>query len=206
MTPEQKVEIFIGLFKGLHDIYATRWENAKGRNGYGLACDKEWKSGVCAKPRAQSPEPRVKCGECPNQKFKPLTKQTIYDHLSGLIVVGLYPLCKDSHSHLLAIDFDKSDWRESIQAISKACSTHDITHAIEISRSGNGAHLWVFFSEPIPAKIIRQLGFYILDKAMDIQPSLSFESYDRLFPNQAYDAEWRFWQFDCAPSATERKT
>ena len=125
ITTEQKVEIFAGLFKGLNDIYATRWENAKGRNGYGLACDNEWKSGVCAKPK-------VKCGECPNQKFKPITKQTIYDHLSGKIIVGLYPLCKDSSSHLLAIDFDKSDWRESIQAISKACSTHDIPHAIEI--------------------------------------------------------------------------
>jgi len=177
MTPEQKVEIFADLFKGRNDIYATRWENAKGRNGYGLACDNEWKSGVCAKPK-------VKCGECPNQKFKPITKQTIYDHLSGKIIVGLYPLCKDSSSHLLAIDFDKSDWRESIQAISKACSTNDIPHAVEISRSGNGAHLWVFFSEAISAKTIRQLGFFILDKAMEIQPSLSFESYDRLFPNQ----------------------
>jgi superfamily II DNA or RNA helicase len=177
MTPDQKVEIFAGLFKGRNDIYATRWENAKGRNGYGLACDNEWKSGVCAKPK-------VKCGECPNQQFKPITKQTIYDHLSGKIIVGLYPLCKDNSAHLLAIDFDKSDWRASIQAISKACSTHQIPHAIEISRSGNGAHLWVFFSEAISAKTIRQLGFFILDKAMDIQPSLSFESYDRLFPNQ----------------------
>ncbi|WP_299021940.1 hypothetical protein [uncultured Photobacterium sp.] len=59
MTPEQKIAIFADLFKGRSDIYATRWENGTGRNGYSLACDNEWKNGVCAKPK-------VKCGECPN--------------------------------------------------------------------------------------------------------------------------------------------
>ncbi|MEZ8095519.1 hypothetical protein ACED51_15595 [Photobacterium swingsii] len=192
MTPEQKIAIFADLFKGRSDIYATRWENGTGRNGYSLACDNEWKNGVCAKPK-------VKCGECPNQQFKPITNQTIYDHLSGKIVVGLYPLCQDSRSHLLAIDFDKSDWQESIKATSKACLAFNIPHAIEISRSGNGAHLWVFFSEPISAKTIRQLGFLILDKAMEIQPSLSFDSYDRLFPNQDVMPEGGFGNLIALP-------
>lgn len=192
MTPEQKIAIFADLFKGRTDIYATRWENSTGRNGYSLACDNEWKNGVCAKPK-------VKCGECPNQQFKPITNQTLYDHLSGKIVVGLYPLCKGSRSHLLAIDFDKSDWQESIQATSKACLAYDIPHAIEISRSGNGAHLWVFFSESISAKTIRQLGFLILDKAMEIQPSLSFDSYDRLFPNQDVMPEGGFGNLIALP-------
>ncbi|RLA06447.1 MAG: DNA helicase, partial [Gammaproteobacteria bacterium] len=57
-------------------------------------------------------------------------------------------------------------------------------HAIEISRSGNGAHLWLFFSEIVLAKNARLLGFGLLDKAMEIHPDLSFDSYDRLFPNQ----------------------
>lgn len=96
----------------------------------------------------------------------------------------MYPLLTDNTCHLLAADLDKSDWKESIIALAKACIKLNISHAIEISRSGNGAHLWIFFSEPIPAKDARILGFGLLDKAMEIHPNLSFESYDRLFPNQ----------------------
>jgi len=91
---------------------------------------------------------------------------------------------EDNKCHLLAIDFDKSDWKEATAATIQACQQLEIPHAIEISRSGQGAHLWVFLSEPIPAKAVRQLGFVILDKSMELYPDLSFESYDRLFPSQ----------------------
>lgn len=173
----QKVDLFKKIFKGRTDVFASRWQNSKGRSGYSVACHNEWTPGVCNKPK-------IKCSECPNRKYKALDDQVIYDHLAGRHVVGLYPLLADNHCHLLAADFDKADWQDAAKAISKACQQLKIPHAVEISRSGNGAHLWVFFSEPTLARDARLLGFGLLDKAMEIHPNLSFESYDRLFPNQ----------------------
>ncbi len=176
-TVAQKVTLFQRLFKGRKDIFANRWQNTKGRSGYSIACHNEWVSGTCNKPR-------VKCGECSNRKFKSLDDQEIYDHLAGKQVIGLYPLLSDNRCHLLAADFDKEGWQDAVKAMAHACRQHAIPYAIEISRSGNGAHLWIFFSESVLASDARQLGFGLLDKAMEIYPSLSFDSYDRLFPNQ----------------------
>lgn len=174
---EQKIALFIDLFKGRTDVFANRWQNSKGRSGYSVACNNEWIQGICNKPK-------IKCGACSNQKYKILNDHTIYDHLSGKHIVGLYPLLLDNTCHLLAIDFDKNDWQDAVKAMAHACVEFDIPHAIEISRSGNGGHIWIFFSGPVHARDARLLGFGLLDKAMDIHPGLSFESYDRLFPNQ----------------------
>jgi len=57
---------------------------------------------------------------------------------------------------------------------------------IERSRSGNGAHTWIFFSEPVPAKLARQLGTIILTKASLSGNNFDLKSYDRFFPNQDY--------------------
>ena len=104
--------------------------------------------------------------------------------MAGQQVVGLYPLLQDSTCHLLAADFDKGDWQDEVKAMSRACTEYDVPHAVEISRSGNGAHLWIFFDDKVPANEARLLGFCLLDKAMEVYPNLSFDSYDRLFPNQ----------------------
>ena len=177
LSTEQKITIFKKLFSGRTDIFAQRWQNSRGRSGYSVACHNEWKTGLCNKPK-------IKCTDCSNKKFKALDTQVNYDHLTGKQIIGLYPLLTQNTCYLLAADFDKKDWQAAINAIRLACKQFDIPHAVEISRSGNGAHLWIFFSEPIPAKDARQLGFGLLDKAMEIHPNLSFDSYDRLFPNQ----------------------
>ncbi len=176
-SPEQKIAIFRGLFRGRTDIFANRWQNKQGRSGYSVACNNEWVQGICHKPR-------VKCQDCNHRQFTELNDQIIYRHLAGQQVVGLYPLMHDNTCYFLAADFDKGQWQEEVKAMSKACHNFEIPHAIEISRSGNGAHLWVFFNEKVPAKEARLLGFGLLDKAMEFYPNLSFDSYDRLFPNQ----------------------
>ncbi len=89
LTPAQKTELFRKLFRGRHDVYAVRWQGSNGRSGYAVACENEWVPGICQKPR-------IKCGECPNKKFKPLDFNAVYDHLSGKHVAGLYPLLSDS--------------------------------------------------------------------------------------------------------------
>ncbi|MET1256588.1 hypothetical protein ABVT43_15715 [Aliikangiella sp. GXAS 311] len=159
-SPEQKIAIFRGLFRGRNDIFANRWQNKQGRSGYSVACNNEWVQGICHKPR-------IKCQDCNHRQFTELNDQIIYRHLAGQQVVGLYPLMHDNTCYFLAADFDKGQWQEEIKAMSKACRKFEIPHTIEISRSGNGAHLWIFFNEKVPAKEARLLGFSLLDKAME---------------------------------------
>ncbi|MBD3822775.1 MAG: DNA helicase, partial [Thiotrichales bacterium] len=197
-TPEQKVALFRQRFRGREDIFANRWQNQQGRSGYSVACDNEWVSGLCNKPR-------IKCQDCSHRKFSELNEHIIYRHLAGHQVVGLYPLLKDNSCYLLAADFDKGCWQEEVKAMSKACQAFDIPHAIEISRSGNGAHLWIFFETNILANQARALGFTLLDKAMEIFPNLSFDSYDRLFPNQDVLPEGGFGNLIALPLQKEAR-
>jgi len=139
LTSDQKLELFRKLFHGRQDIYAIRWQGASGRSGYAVACENEWAPGICQKPR-------IKCGECPHRKFKPLDFNAVYDHLSGKHVAGLYPLLPDSSCYLLAVDFDKDDWRADGRALAQACRGEGMPYLIEVSQSGAGAHLWIFFS------------------------------------------------------------
>jgi len=197
-TPEQKIAIFRGLFRGRTDIFANRWQNKQGRNGYSVACNNEWVQGICNKPH-------VKCQECNHRQFTELNDQVIYSHLAGQQVTGLYPLMHDNTCYFLAADFDKGQWQEEVKAMSKACHSFEIPHAIEISRSGNGAHLWIFFNEKVPAREARLLGFGLLDKAMEFYPNLSFDSYDRLFPNQDILPEGGFGNLIALPLQKEAR-
>ncbi len=177
MSPQQKLSVYQSYFKGNTQCYAHRWQNQQGRSGYAIACENEWHQGVCGKPK-------VKCLECPNQAFKSLDDDAMYAHLTGKEVVGLYPMLVDNTCWLLAVDFDKSDWQEASLAYVEVCKLKGIDCLLERSRSGQGAHVWIFFAQAIDAKVARQLGFYLLDEAMKIHGALSFDSYDRLFPNQ----------------------
>lgn len=195
-SPEQKIAIFRSLFRGRTDIFANRWQNKQGRRGYSVACNNEWVQGICHKPR-------VKCQDCNHRQFTEVNDQIIYRHLAGQQVIGLYPLMHDNTCYFLAADFDKGQWQEEVKAMSQACNNFDIPHAVEISRSGNGAHLWIFFNEKVPAKEARLLGFGLLDKAMEIYPNLSFDSYDRLFPNQDILPEGGFGNLIALPLQRE---
>nr|VFK54534.1 MAG: hypothetical protein BECKTUN1418F_GA0071002_10452 [Candidatus Kentron sp. TUN]VFK57092.1 MAG: hypothetical protein BECKTUN1418E_GA0071001_10442 [Candidatus Kentron sp. TUN] len=189
----QKVALFRDLFKGRSDVFARRWENpGKGRSGYAVACHNEWRHGLCNKPK-------IKCGECQNRRYQPPDERAIHAHLTGKQVMGLYPLLTDNTCYLLAADFDKVGWRDAVKAMADICKGLGIPHAIEVSRSGNGAHLWIFFSEPVLAREARLLGFGLLDRAMEIYPDLSFDSYDRLFPNQDVMPEGGFGNLIALP-------
>ena len=192
LTPHQKIDIFRKYFRGREYIHSVHWKNTKGRSGYSVACKNEWAPKLCNKPK-------IKCSECVNRAFKSLDDNELYAHLTGKKIIGLYPLLSNECCYLLAVDFDKDGWKEAISALSKACKEVDVPHAVEISRSGDGAHLWIFFSEQILASKARRLGFFLLDKAMDIQPNISFDSYDRLFPNQDVMPEGGFGNLIALP-------
>ncbi len=122
------------------------WVNSRtGRKGYAPAGANEWARGVCEKPR-------VKCGDCPRQAFLPVTDQTILRHLREPHVIGVYPLLEDETCWFLAIDFDKHAWIEDVMAFVETCCSVGVTAAVERSRSGNGAHVWLFFTAPVAGR------------------------------------------------------
>ncbi|MFU8833409.1 MAG: TOTE conflict system archaeo-eukaryotic primase domain-containing protein, partial [Wenzhouxiangella sp.] len=162
--------MFRRLFRGREDVYPQRWESAKGTSGYSPACGNEWKPGICHKPR-------VKCGDCNQRQLLPVTDQVIYDHLAGKQTIGVYPLLSYDSCYFLAADFDEADWREDAQAFMQSCREHGIPVALEISRSGNGAHAWIFFAEPVPAREARQLGAALISHTCDRTRQLSLASY-----------------------------
>ncbi|MDF2415280.1 hypothetical protein [Aeromonas sp. 1HA1] len=177
LTSEQKIALFAERFVGRADVFATRWESKAGKSGYSVACANEWKPGVCLKPQ-------IKCGDCQQRKFLPVLDQTLRAHLTGKCTVGIYPLLPGDMCRFLAADFDKSDWQPTVAALREVCGELGVPCLVERSRSGNGAHVWIFFSELVSAQRARLLGAGLLDKAMERYPKLGFDSYDRLFPNQ----------------------
>ena len=178
LSTEEKIALFRRLFRGRSDVYSVRWVSKDGtRSGYTPACGNEWKIGLCDKKR-------VKCSECGNRLLLPLADRVIYDHLAGEHVVGVYPLLTDDTCHFLAVDFDEADWCEDVQAFALSCRELGLPVAIEISRSGAGAHAWIFFTSAVPARDARRLGSSIISHTCTRTWQLKLESYDRLFPNQ----------------------
>jgi superfamily II DNA or RNA helicase/very-short-patch-repair endonuclease len=183
-SPAMKVALFRSLFRGREDVYARRFESRKsGRSGYQPDCANEWVRGVCEKPR-------IKCTDCPHQRFRRVTDAVVTWHLQGHddagapFVMGVYPMLQDETCLFLAVDFDKSSWGADASAFLETCRLLSIPAALERSRSGNGAHVWIFFDSAISASLARRLGAYIMTETMERRPELGLKSYDRFFPNQ----------------------
>jgi superfamily II DNA or RNA helicase len=176
---EEKLSLFRSLFQGRTDVYAKRWEGRNGKSGYSFACANDRVPHICHKPA-------VKCSNCSHRKYLPLTDEVLLQHLNitTQVTIGIYPLLHDETCLFLAVDFDKSNWQEDALAFIKVCREHNIPAALERSRSGNGAHVWIFFEEPISAALARNMGSGLLTYTMEQRHQLSLESYDRLFPNQ----------------------
>ena len=184
---EEKVAIFQGLFQGRSDVFAKRWysETSK-KSGYQPVCEREWNPDFCDKRK-------YKCADCPNRQFAPLSYSHLFNHLAGKDkwgrdVIGLYPIRKDNTCSFLCADFDDKScehgYKNDVLAFMNVCKAWKVPCYIERSRSGNGAHVWIFFQTPISASKARKLGNTILTEAMNKEMRLSFKSYDRFFPNQ----------------------
>ncbi len=183
----EKVALFRRLFAGRADVFPVRWDNRNaGRSGYAPACANEWVRGTCGKPQ-------VKCRECPHQAFIPVSDEVVERHLRGGVasppgtgdyVIGVYPMLPDETCWFLAADFDGDSWSVDAIALLETCVAKGIPAALERSRSGNGGHLWIFFSQPVPVHTARQLGSLLVTETMERRPEIGFASYDRFFPSQ----------------------
>lgn len=202
LSLEEKVNLFRSLFQGREDVFARRWfSTTTGKSGYQPVCSREWNREYCDKKK-------YKCAKCPNREFQSLGYNDIYRHLEGKDpdgrdVVGIYAILKDNTCNFLCCDFDDKScehgYQDDVRAYVTVCRDWNIPAYIERSRSGNGAHVWILFSEPIQARQARRLGNAILTEAMERERRISFKSYDRLFPNQDFMPQGGFGNLVALP-------
>ncbi|EHO6931637.1 DEAD/DEAH box helicase family protein [Escherichia coli] len=178
LSTNEKVALFRRLFRGRDDVWALRWESkTSGKSGYSPACANEWQLGICGKPR-------IKCGDCAHRQLIPVSDLVIYHHLAGTHTAGLYPLLEDDSCYFLAVDFDEAEWQKDASAFMRSCDELGVPAALEISRSRQGAHVWIFFASRVSAREARRLGTAIISYTCSRTRQLRLGSYDRLFPNQ----------------------
>jgi len=184
-SPKEKVDLFMSMFTGREDVFAKRWESTKnGKSGYVPVCKNEW-SPICPKAGGG----KMKCSDCANQDFVKFDADAIEKHLTGKMTIGIYPMLSDETCRFLAFDFDGKDYtpedlRRDVSAIREVCEEKQISMAVERSRSGEGIHFWIFFSENIPASTARKFGSSLVTYAMNKHHTLTFKTYDRLIPGQ----------------------
>jgi replicative DNA helicase len=106
----------------------------------------------------------------------PLTDEILKEHLKGNQMVGIYPLIPGDLVGWVAIDFDKGEdpVADAFRQVDKFRSLGFVSH-VERSRSGTGAHVWIFFDSLLPASKVRRV---VIPNLIDAT------SYDMLFPNQ----------------------
>lgn len=168
-APAAKVAFYRAMFRAREDVYAVRWDNDRtGRGGWMPAVRGGIRKGVRPADR----------------DYLPLTEEVLTKHLSGEMDIGLYPLLDGDRCHWLAADFDGPTAMLDALAYLKAARAADVPAAVELSRSGAGAHVWLFFTAPVSAAQARQLGTVLLREAMTMSGRMSLASYDRLFPAQ----------------------
>ena len=163
----EKIALVRQLFRGREDVYAERWENARtGRSGYVPAVEGGW--------AAARDDPK---------SYIELWDATIEQHLRGHVAIGIYPLLRGDRCWFLAFDLDGRSAPRDACALAETAHELGVAAAVERSRSGDGAHVWVFFAEAVLASAARQLGALLLRETMR-RSDLDLSSYDRLFPNQ----------------------
>jgi superfamily II DNA or RNA helicase len=168
-APQAKVAFYAALFGARKDVYAVRWESARsGKSGWMPAVQGGWRKGSKAS----------------DQRYLPLTPEVLAAHLTGDVHIGLYPMLPDEQTSWLAADFDGQASMLDALAYLKAARALGAPAALEISRSGVGAHVWIFFTDPVPAVTARQIGTGLVREAIAVRGRMDLRCYDRLFPSQ----------------------
>ncbi len=190
LVTQKHAQLLYALFRGRKDVFSRRSINKDGHGVYYPACDNFWKAELCPKRDGK----KVKCMECSNRAWTPLNQRVLLSHLQGrkedgTDVIGVYPMLPDETCNFLVFDFDNHDgealdWKSEVDALRQICAQLEISCMVERSRSGKGAHIWLLFSEPVPAETARKFGASLLTKGAEFVNLKSFASYDRMLPAQ----------------------
>jgi len=200
ITPED-ANTFFSMFWGRTDVFAKRTiKKSTGEANYYTQCYNFWKPGCHRFMRS-----KIKCQECKKQAYKKLDKGDILKHLQGNVengtdVISIYPLLEDNTCRFIVFDFDNHEkgagkfdyankddaWREEVDSLRTICEINGIDALVERSRSGKGAHLWIFFQKPIVASLARKFGNTLLRKGTESVNLKSFNYYDRMLPMQEH--------------------
>ena len=192
----EHARLLYSYFKGRKDVFSLRNVNKEGKGVYYPVCEHFWVQGKC--PRRDGV--KIRCMDCKNRKWIPLSQRVLMRHLKGESeegrdVVGVYPLLENETCHFLVFDFDNHDdsipcdWRAEVDALRNICKQLSVDALVEISRSGNGAHVWIFFEEAISALEARKFGFSLLTQGAELVNQKTFLSYDRMLPAQDHLTE-----------------
>jgi superfamily II DNA or RNA helicase len=185
---EEKVGLLRTLFGGRSDVFAQRWENSRmNKSGWSPAVRGGWSR--------KRPKPA---------DYLPLTDEVLATHLRGETTVGIYPLQSGDACSLLACDFDGGSWALDALAFLDQCHDAGVPAVLERSRSGDGAHVWVFFEQAVPATTARAMGAGLLRQAMTTRAELDLASYDRFFPSQDFMPKGSFGNLIALPLQGER--
>lgn len=186
-SPGLKLELFRSLFVGRDDVYAVRWESVRtGKHGWSPAVRGDFSNAKSS-----------------TQEYLPLSEKATASHLAGKIHMGLYPLLRDDSCRLVVCDFDGSSWALDALAYLDAAQAFGISASLERSRSGDGAHVWIFFRDRVPAALARRLGTLLLRDAMNNRGEMDLASYDRLFPTQDFMPKGTFGNLIALPLQKE---
>lgn len=197
--PESVVEDFFVVFEVRIDVFAEPWKSKDGRKGWSPVCSIKFDEARCALSPANNLTGG--CARCSSPEYVPLSTKTIANHLSGCrSQIGGYPLIPRATSRngqvvenvcrFVAADFDnhtgdpaKNPFAEAL-AVQAIAATQGITAHSEVSKSTKGAHLWILFTDYVPAGHARRLMFSLMASAKVLSAKDSLDTFDRLFPNQ----------------------
>ena len=178
----QMANRFFSYFWGRQDVFAKRSiKKETGAASYYRQCSNFWRYGCHRRSRD-----KIKCKDCHIREDKKLTIDDVKQHLEGKAVdgtdvIGVYPMLQDDTCRFIVFDFDNhakgaeaddfantdDAYREEVNAVRQICKANGIAALTERSRSGRGAHIWIFFEKAIPASLARRFGNALLEKGME---------------------------------------
>ena len=181
--PADKIQLFRSLFRGGRCLSAPFREpqDREGRVCPGLR--NEWLRGVCEKPR-------IKCADCPNRRFLPVTDEVIRWHLSGRdaqgrdFVMGVYPMLLDENCFFWRWTSTAKVGSRMRKSFSKPAASSTCQPPWN-GRDPATEHMSGFsLKKPFPPSRA-QIGFAHSHRDIgESSRSSASNSYDRLFPNQ----------------------